>query len=143
VTDRRLRLAVALLAAIGAGISAYLLSVKLAGSAPVCATGGCETVQQSRYSELAGVPISAFGLAAYLMLLGSAFATRETVLLGAAGLAVAAAAVSIYLVYLQVAVIDAICQWCVASDAVALVLAALTLMRAGMLGDLSRRRAGR
>lgn len=129
MSEPRLRLAIAALAALGAGIAAYLLAVKLAGSAPVCATGGCETVQESRYAELAGIPLSAFGLALYLTLFASAFSRGETVRLAAAAVALAGAAVAVYLVYLQVAVIHAICQWCVASDAIIVVLAGLMLAR--------------
>ena len=35
----------------------------------------------------------------------------------------------IYLIYIQVAVIDAICQWCIASDAILAVLAVLAAER--------------
>jgi uncharacterized membrane protein len=134
VSDRRLRLAVGVLAALGGGIAAYLLAVKLAGVAPACATGGCETVQRSRYSELVGIPLSAFGLVLYLTLLASALSIRETVRVAAAAVALAGAAVAVYLVYLQVAVIHAICQWCVASDAITVALAGVTVARAGILG---------
>lgn len=130
LSDRRLRIAIAALSALGCAIAAYLTVVKLSHVGLVCANTGCETVQQSRYAELAGVPISAFGLAVYVLLFASAFSAAETVRLAAAALALAAAAFAAYLVYLQLAVIDAVCPWCMTSDGLVAVLAALTLVRA-------------
>lgn len=134
MTAHRLRLAIAALSVIGAALATYLTVLKLTGTAPVCATGGCETVQESRYSELAGIPVSAFGIAMYAALFASALSTAETVRLAAAAVGLAGTAVAAYLVYLQLAVIHAICVWCIASDALTLVLAALLLVRAGFIG---------
>jgi uncharacterized membrane protein len=134
VTERRLRLAVAALAALGAGIAAYLTVVKLSGSAPVCGTGGCEVVQHSRYSDVGGVPVAAFGLAMYAVLFASTLSIAESVRTAAAAIGIAGAAVAAFLVYLQLAVIDAICVWCVVSDSITIVLAVLLLARAGIIG---------
>jgi uncharacterized membrane protein len=131
VSDTRLRVAVAALSALGAAIAAYLTVVKLSHAPLVCGTGGCEIVQSSRYSEVGGVPISAFGLAAYVALLASTLSASETARLAGAAVGLAAAVVAIYLVYLQLAVIDAVCVWCTTSDSLMIVLAPLTLLRAG------------
>ena len=68
MNDRTLQIATAVLALAGAAVTSYLLYVRQSGAQLVCATGGCETVQSSRYSELLGMPVAAFGLAAYVML---------------------------------------------------------------------------
>ena len=92
MTERTVRAAIAVLALAGAGVAAYLTATKLSGAAPVCATGGCETVQSSRYSELAGVPVALLGLIGYLLLVGTA-AVRDD-LAAALGAAIALGAAS-------------------------------------------------
>ena len=106
----------AALAAVGAAITAYLLYVRQTGGALVCSTGGCETVQSSSYAEVLGVPVAALGLAGFLGLLVAALARGEWARLSQATLALTALAFSAYLLYIQLAVIDAICQWCLATD---------------------------
>jgi uncharacterized membrane protein len=125
----RLRAAIAACAAVGIGIASYLLAVRLADAPLACATGGCETVQSSRYAELAGIPVAALGLAAYVTVLATALARGP--LATAAGVAVSASGVAFggYLLYVQLAVVDALCAWCVASDATMAALAALCLLR--------------
>ena len=129
MSDRALRIAIAALSALGAAIATYLTVVKLSHAPLVCGTGGCEIVQNSHYSKVGGIPISAFGLAAYVALLASTLSASETSRLAGAALGLASAAVAAYLIYLQLGVIDAVCVWCTASDSTMLVLAPLTLLR--------------
>ena len=69
------------------------------------------------------------GLAAYLAIFATALSARvEAAAIGAA-IALGGLAFAIYLIVIQVAVIDAICQWCLASDAILAVLAVLSLER--------------
>jgi uncharacterized membrane protein len=129
VTERRLRFAVTILALAGAGVSSYLTYVRATGGSYACTTGGCETVQSSSYAEVAGIPVAVIGLVGYLAIGATAlFAGEAAAVLGAA-LALGGFAFSVYLLYLQLAVIDAICVWCVASEAAMTVLFALTLLR--------------
>ena len=130
-----LRAAAAGLALAGAGIAAYLTWTHATGTAPVCTSGGCETVQRSRYSELAGLPVAALGLAAYVTILGLVLLDTPTLRVVAAALAAVALAFSLYLLVLQLFVIDAICTWCIGNDAVALTLAAVTMIRARQTPD--------
>jgi uncharacterized membrane protein len=117
-------LVAALLTLVGLGIAGYLTYVHYEGIAPVCSTGGCERVQASSYAEIAGVPVSLLGLIGYagigasLWLRGDA-GRALTFLLALIGFGFSA-----YLTYLELFVIDAICQWCVAS---AVVMAALLI----------------
>ncbi len=130
MTDGRLRAAVVFLSAVGAGIAAYLTVVHLAHVPVSCVTGGCETVNTSSYAEVAGIPVAAIGLAGYLVLAGSGITRGE---LGRAlGLAAALTgfAVAMVLLYVQAAVLHAFCQWCLASDAILILLVPLTLLRA-------------
>ena len=123
MNDRTLRAAVGILAAAGAAIAGYLTYARFTHTPVACATGGCEIVQRSDYAELAGIPVALLGLTAYVFLLGTAFSSSEAARAAGAVVAVAGAAFSAYLVYVQIAVIDAICQWCIASDVVMALLA--------------------
>lgn len=128
-----LRVTAAALALAGAGIAAYLTWTHATGTAPVCSSGGCETVQRSRYSELAGLPVATLGLVAYVTILGLVLLDTPVLRLIAAALAAVGLAFSLYLLALQLFVIDAICTWCIGNDAVALALAAVTALRARQL----------
>jgi len=134
VSESRLRLAIAALALAGAAVAAYLTYARYSGTQIVCATGGCETVQRSRYTELAGIPVAVLGIVLYLSLVATAAARGPIAAAGGALLALGGALFGGYLLIVQMVVIDAVCQWCVASDllvAAVAVLAVLRLQRSG------------
>jgi uncharacterized membrane protein len=131
VTERSVRIASAALAALGAAISAYILYVRETDGSLVCSTGGCETVQSSSYAELLGLPVAALGLAGFVVLLVAALNRGELARLVNATVALAAFLFAAYLLAVQLVVIDAICQWCVATDVLTTALAALALVRLG------------
>jgi uncharacterized membrane protein len=123
MTDRRLRAVVAVLALAGIAVTSYLVYARYSGTRLACTTGGCETVQHSKYAKAAGIPVAVLGLAAYVAVLVTALSARvEAAAIGAA-IVLAGLAFGVYLIVIQVAVIDAICQWCLASDAILAVLA--------------------
>lgn len=137
--DRRLRLAVAAIALVGLGISGYLTYVHYAGVAPICAaSGGCEKVESSRYAELAGVPVALLGLLGYLAIGATTLVRGEAARMAGSALALVGAGFSLYLTYLELFNIHAVCQWCVASAVAMVVLAALTTARAFQADELSR-----
>lgn len=128
MTDRGLRIAVGGLALAGAAIAGYLTHARLTGTTVACATG-CETVQSSAYGEVLGVPVAVLGLAAYLALLGTALAANDLAPLIGAALALVGVAFGAYLLAVQLVVLEALCPWCVASDAVMALLAAAAVGR--------------
>lgn len=85
---------------------------------PCSVTGGCEMVLTSAYSEFMGVPLAAFGAAAYFaafcLALLSAFGNSSTWRLFGIHTAIMAV-FSGWLIYLQAAVIGAFCQYCLLS----------------------------
>ena len=131
MSDRTLRATAGLDALAGIGIAAYLTWVHHDEGALVCvAGGGCETVQQSSYAEIAGLPVALLGLASYAIVLGLIVWDTPYARLGAASLAVVGLAFSFYLLVLQLFVIDAVCVWCLANDVlIAPALAVLTALR--------------
>ena len=130
MTDRRLRLAVLVLALVGLGIAGYLTYVHYAELEPVCGLGGdCERVQTSDYADLGGVPVALMGLAGYALILASLAIPGELGLVAGATLALVGFGFSAYLTYREVATIDAVCTWCVASAVVMTALAVVTCAR--------------
>ncbi len=125
------------LAVLGALISAYLTWTHFAGLTPVC-TGsgeGCQTVQSSRYASVLGIPVALLGLIAYGGLIFSTALWRETGIYLGLLISLVGTLFSAYLTYLEIFVIGALCQWCLASAAIMLAalvcttLAALPLLR--------------
>ena len=124
---RRLSLAVA---GLGLVIAGYLTAVHYAGGEPVCAIAhGCATVQKSRYAELAGVPVALLGLLGYLAILAALARDGERGRTAVAFLSLAGFGFSAWLTYVEVARLDAICVWCVASAVCMTLLATLSAAR--------------
>jgi uncharacterized membrane protein len=124
-----LRVTIGSLALVGVALASYLLYVRWSGATLACATGGCETVQESSYSQVLGVPVALLGLAAYVAIFATALSRHELARAAASSIALAGVGFAAYLLYVQLAVIDALCAWCLASDALVTVIAALTLLR--------------
>ena len=132
MNDRPLRLAAALVALAGMAVAGYLTWTHYAGETAACPIGGggCETVQESEYAELFGVPVALLGLIAYTAILGLVAWDAPSARLAGAALALAGFLFSAYLLVVQLFVIDAICVWCLANDAViAPALAVMTALR--------------
>jgi len=117
------RTALALLALAGLFVSAYLYLYKLGYIGTIaCGTGGCETVQLSAQSRFMGVEVALIGLLGYAVLfalaalsLGSRYAGPSWPVLGMVLLGAGAVGFTLYLKYLELFVIHAICRWCVGS----------------------------
>ena len=125
-----MRAACAAVATVGLAIAAYLTIVHYTGSSPVCAIShGCETVQQSRYAELAGVPVALLGLGGYAAILLSLLRDDEAGRAVTAFLALAGFGFSAWLTYVEIVRLDAICIWCVASAICMTLLAGLSAVR--------------
>jgi uncharacterized membrane protein len=137
VSDRRLRIAGLAVVLAGLGVASYLTYVHYAGLQPFCAGGGhgCERVQSSSYARLGGIPVALLGLAGYLAIATALLAPGERARLAAAALAVSGFGFSAYLTYLELFVIDAICQWCVASAVLLTLLSVITVWRLLVIDD--------
>ncbi len=94
----------------------------------MCAVNhGCETVQKSKYAELAGVPVALIGLIGYVGILASFLLRGDNGRLARVALTAIGFAFSAYLTYLELFEIHAICQWCVGSAVIMTVLLALSV----------------
>jgi uncharacterized membrane protein len=108
------------LATFGIGIATYIAIADSGGGSPVCIAGGhgCQAVAESSYSHLAGVNIAIFGIAGYVVLLVCALLRGDGFRMAAFVVSLIGFGYSLYLTYLELFTIDAICQWCVASAVV-------------------------
>jgi uncharacterized membrane protein len=129
------RMGAAVLSLAGLFLSAYLYLYKIGRIGSVaCGDGGCETVQHSSWSRFAGIEVSLIGLGGYaalllvsLMALQAPLAARRWPSTLLAVLAAVGVVFTVYLTYLELFVIHAICRWCVGSAViiVAILVAAL------------------
>ena len=129
----RHRQAIALLALVGFGIALYLWLYKMGYIGRLqCGTGSCEYVQTSSYGDLWGVPVAFYGVVGYAVIFAVALTGLQPALLSrrwptqlVAVLAAGGLLFSIYLTYVELFVLHAICRWCVGS---AVVITMMTLI---------------
>lgn len=116
--DARLRVAVGGLSAAGIAVAGYLSYSRFTDTTLICPTTGCARVQRSSYSELAGIPVAYLGVVGYVAILATALSARRIGAMVGATFALVGAAFAFYLLVAQVAIIHAVCTWCVTSDVI-------------------------
>ena len=113
-----LRATAAILGVIGVCIAGYVVwTAVIQGEIPQCVGGGggCAVVEHSKYSRIAGVHVSILGLIGYAMILGATIWKGDYARMAAFFLSLFGFGFSLYLTYLELWEILAICQWCVSS----------------------------
>lgn len=129
----RHRQAIALLALVGFGIALYLWLYKMGYIGRLqCGTGSCEYVQSSPYGDLWGVPVAFYGVLGYAVIFAVALTGLQPALLSrrwptqlVAVLAAGGWLFTVYLTYVELFVLHAICRWCLSS---AVVITLITLI---------------
>lgn len=116
----------------------YLWIKAIVGSPVTCyAFGGCDTVAQSKYSLLLGIPLSLLGAVFYaaMIVLLTYYLRHKTKrgLQQVQYIAIFGGLFSLYLFALQAFVIEAWCFYCVISDTIGVInmLLAICLIRSG------------
>jgi uncharacterized membrane protein len=119
------------LATFGVGVATYITIADSGGGSPVCIAGGhgCQTVAESPYSHLLGVNIAVFGILGYLALLACALLRGDGPRMAGFALSLVGFGYSLYLTYLELFTIEAVCQWCVGSAALMTLLFAANATR--------------
>jgi uncharacterized membrane protein len=143
MSARTLRITMIVLTALGLAVAAYLTYIHYAGIKPLCGRngGGCEIVQTSQYSKLAGVPVALIGLLGYIAILGSLLAREtETTRFATVAFTVVGFGFSAYLTYRELFSIHHICEYCVSSAVIVTILMCLAVWRF-LRGDLGEREA--
>jgi uncharacterized membrane protein len=124
------------LACLGILDSTYLLIYKLTNNNAMCiGSGGCHDVNFSSYSEIDGIPVSVFGIVAFLFIAGILLLehrlkfARENGPLAIFGASIFGVAFSAYLTWLELYVIHAVCPFCVASAVIISLIFILAIIR--------------
>ena len=127
-------------AGLGLLASAYLTVEHFAGTktlaCPESATINCAKVTTSQWSHIAGIPVAMLGLAYYLgmvaLLLPRAWADRRLDQVRVAG-AVLGVAMVLYLIWIELFRVDAVCLWCTAVHIATIALLAVILWHTSVL----------
>jgi uncharacterized membrane protein/thiol-disulfide isomerase/thioredoxin len=138
------------IAVIGLGIAGYMGYVESAQVMAVCGpVGDCNTVQQSEYAKLFGVPLGILGIGGYVLILcawllarlaSARLAALSTLALF--GMALGGTLFSLYLTFLEPFVIGATCAWCLGSAlCMTLLLLFTRKAAAAALGEIRLRSA--
>ena len=130
------RMLAALIALVGLFVALYLTLYKVGVIGELaCSIGSCEAVQTSRWSTFLGLPVAAWGLAFYASVLVIAltglmerYEDSRPLALGMLALTAWGALFSLWLTYLELFVIRAICQWCVISAVLAVGLTVVSYL---------------
>lgn len=132
---------VRVLAVLGVGVSAYLTYLYYSEStAALCTEGsGCDIVRSSSYSIILGIPIALLGVVGFALILAVSFSRLSPFSKGLSLylLALAGVTFSAYLTYLEIAVIHAICPYCVASALLMVGVLLLLLLQRPLVPRLS------
>jgi len=125
------------LAITGLLVSLYLTWVKVTDNRAACVQGlgDCWTVNTSAYSEIYGIPVALLGAFAYSIIIALIyletrfhfFNVNATLILF--GITLAGSLYSLYLTYLELFVIKAVCPFCVISALMMISLFIFTSVR--------------
>jgi len=136
VVSSRLRLISLALALLGLAVSLYLTWVKVARTSVFCGgVGDCEAVNSSIYAQINGMPVAVLGAGAYLAMAVLLFMEprgqlwAEWAPLAVFGLGLTGTLYSAYLTYIELAVLHAVCPYCVVSAICITSILALSVVR--------------
>lgn len=129
------RISVALVV-VGLLVSIYMTIYKLTSNNAMClGSGDCSTVNASKYSEVYGIPVAVLGIVGYAAILGvhllenrvAFFKQNATLMIF--GMALAGFLFTVYLIYVEIALIKALCPFCIVSQAAMTIVFIISLIR--------------
>jgi uncharacterized membrane protein len=134
--DKWLNKALLVLVVIGLVVATYMTIYKFTGNDGMCVgSGDCKTVNASRFSEVNGIPVAVIGIAGYASILAMLLLEKRvdflrknaTMILFAFGLM--GFLFTLYLVYVEVAILKAYCPFCVTSQIAMTLIFILSVIR--------------
>jgi len=121
---------------LGGLVSIYMTIFKLTENQSMClGNGGCSVVNNSIYSEVYGIPVSVIGILGYAALVAALLLAQQgpfmedNGLLVIFGLALVGFLFSAYLVYVEIALIHALCPFCITSQVSITVIFVISVIR--------------
>lgn len=134
--DKRLRQFIIVLAIVGLLVSIYMTIYKLTDNDAMCiGNGGCSVVNASRYSEVNGIPVALIGVGGYAAILALLFLERrsgffqENGTMMLFGVTLVGFLFTLYLIYVEIKLIHALCPFCLTSQTVMTIIFILSVTR--------------
>ncbi len=121
---------------LGLLVSIYMTIYKLTSNDIMClGSGDCSTVNASRYAEVNGIPVAVIGVLGYAAILTTlyferrnAFFKQNSTLL-VFGMSLTGFLFTVWLIYVEVALIKALCPFCITSQIAMAIIFILAIMR--------------
>jgi uncharacterized membrane protein len=134
--EKRLSQIAIVLTIIGLLVSIYMTIYKITSNDSMCVgSGDCKTVNASRYAEVYGIPVAVLGVAGYSAILAVLFLERrpgffqENGSLLFFGLSLTGFLFTLYLIFVEVALIKAYCPFCITSQTVMTIIFIISVVR--------------
>jgi len=125
-----------ILVVIGLLVSIYMTIYKATSNDALClGSGDCSTVNASRYSEVYGIPVASVGIAGYLAILLTQWYERRDKFfekngpLLIFGMALTGFLFTVYLIYVEFAILKALCPFCLTSQAAMTIIFIISIVR--------------
>jgi uncharacterized membrane protein len=124
------------LVVVGLLVSIYMTIYKITSNDALClGSGDCSTVNASRYAEVYGIPVAVIGIAGYFAILLSHWYERRDKFFEKNGpmlifgLALTGFLFTLYLIYVEIALIHALCPFCLTSQIAMTIIFAISIIR--------------
>lgn len=134
--DKRLTQITIALAFLGLLVSIYMTVYKITANDNMClGSGDCSTVNASRYSEVNGIPVALIGVIGYVSILGIHWLERKNDFFKQNGsmmffgISLIGFFFTLWLIYVEIALIKALCPFCLASQATMTIIFILSVIR--------------
>jgi uncharacterized membrane protein len=134
--DKRLRQIAIALAILGLLVSIYMTIFKVTNNEAMCVgSSGCSEVNSSKYSEINGIPVAVLGVIGYTAILAlllleqrpGFFQQNGTMMFF--GISLTGFLFTVYLIYVEIALIGAYCPFCLTSQAVMSIIFIISVVR--------------
>lgn len=134
--EKRLSQLAIALAIIGLLVAIYMSIYKITSNDSMCiGSGDCKTVNASRYAEVNGIPVAFLGVAGYAAILALLLLERRIPFLEQNGsliffgLSLTGFLFTLYLIFVEVALIKAYCPFCLTSQTAMTLIFILSVIR--------------
>jgi len=134
--DKSLRNITVALLVIGLFVSIYMTIYKVTNNESMCiGSSGCSEVNASRYSEINGIPVAVLGIVGYTALLALLVLEQRPGIIQQNGtmmffgISLIGFLFTLYLIYLEVALIKAYCPFCLTSQAMMTIIFIISVIR--------------
>ena len=134
--DKRLTQITVALAILGLLVSIYMTIYKFSANDKMClGSGDCSTVNASRYSEVNGIPVALIGVLGYAAIIGIHLLEKKNEFLESNGsmiffgISLIGFLFTLWLVYVEIALLKALCPFCVTSQITMTIIFILSIVR--------------